>query len=215
MVDKIRHLDLFSGIGGFSLGLERTGRFETVQFCEIDPYCRKVLRKHWPEVPIENDLDDWISMSDPKRGGATTGELAAPAHARPDWILVENTGHRWRAWVPELRCALHGLGYASLPLRVRASDLGAPHRRSRVFLIANADSERLRQLSRWWCGKGRKVAQELNLHGHHSPGPVGEDDGVSGRLDRHRRRMLGNAIVPQIAELIGHAICATSDDIAA
>ena len=53
---KLKVLDLFSGIGGFSLGLERTGGFETVAFCEIDPFCQKVLKKHWPEVPIYNDV---------------------------------------------------------------------------------------------------------------------------------------------------------------
>lgn len=52
----LRVLDLFSGIGGFSLGLERTGGFETVAFCEIDPFCRKVLKKHWPEVPCYEDV---------------------------------------------------------------------------------------------------------------------------------------------------------------
>ena len=49
-------LDLFSGIGGFSLGLERTGGFETVAFCEIDPFCRKVLAKHWPDVRQYDDV---------------------------------------------------------------------------------------------------------------------------------------------------------------
>lgn len=53
---KFRVLDLFSGIGGFSLGLERTGGFETVAFCEIDPFCQKVLNKHWPEVPVYDDI---------------------------------------------------------------------------------------------------------------------------------------------------------------
>ena len=48
-------LDLFSGIGGFSLGLERAG-METVAFCEIDPFCQKVLKKHWPNVPIYDDV---------------------------------------------------------------------------------------------------------------------------------------------------------------
>src|SRR5215213_1662434 len=51
-----RVLDLFSGIGGFSLGLERTGGFKTVAFCEIDPFCRRVLAKHWPEVPCYHDV---------------------------------------------------------------------------------------------------------------------------------------------------------------
>lgn len=54
--DKLRVLDLFSGIGGFSLGLERTGGFETVAFCETDPLCRKVLKKHWPDVYIHDDI---------------------------------------------------------------------------------------------------------------------------------------------------------------
>lgn len=55
-VDKLKVLDLFSGIGGFSLGLDRTGGFETVAFCEIEDYPRKVLAKHWPGVPIYDDV---------------------------------------------------------------------------------------------------------------------------------------------------------------
>src|SRR6478752_4891696 len=55
-VSKLRVLDLFSGIGGFSLGLERTGGFETVAFCEIDTLCRQTLRKHWPDVRCYEDV---------------------------------------------------------------------------------------------------------------------------------------------------------------
>jgi len=55
-MSKLRVLDLFSGIGGFSLGLERTGGFETVAFCEIEEFPRKVLAKHWPGVPIYHDV---------------------------------------------------------------------------------------------------------------------------------------------------------------
>ena len=52
----MRHLDLFSGIGGFALGLEATRRIKTVAFCEIDKYCTKVLNKNWPGVPVYNDI---------------------------------------------------------------------------------------------------------------------------------------------------------------
>ena len=55
---KLRHLDLFSGIGGFSLGLEATGGFETVAFCDIEEYPRKVLEKHWPHVKQYTDIKE-------------------------------------------------------------------------------------------------------------------------------------------------------------
>ena len=52
---EMKILDLFSGIGGISLGLERAG-MQTVAFCEIEPFQRAVLRKHWPEVPAYEDI---------------------------------------------------------------------------------------------------------------------------------------------------------------
>jgi DNA (cytosine-5)-methyltransferase 1 len=55
MQEKLTVLDLFSGIGGFSLGLERAG-FETIAFCEIESFCQKVLQKHWPDVPVAQDI---------------------------------------------------------------------------------------------------------------------------------------------------------------
>jgi DNA (cytosine-5)-methyltransferase 1 len=55
---KLKVLDLFSGIGGFSLGLERTGHFETVAFCEIDEYCKLILKKHWKGIKIYDDVKE-------------------------------------------------------------------------------------------------------------------------------------------------------------
>jgi DNA (cytosine-5)-methyltransferase 1 len=111
-VSKLKVLDLFSGIGGFSLGLERTGGFETVAFCEIDPFCQKVLKKHWPDVPIYNDVRtlehdgpvDVITGGFPcqpfstagKRKGADDDRHLWPAmlslieKQKPSWVIGEN-----------------------------------------------------------------------------------------------------------------------------
>jgi DNA (cytosine-5)-methyltransferase 1 len=173
---------------------------------------------------------------------------------RPDFVVIENVAHTWRRWVPSVREDLGMLGYASLPLRVRASDLGAPHQRARIFLVAHADSLVLWKLQRWWVGPGRQVARELVSDGkaqyladaagngrgeerqeqgggaqgsgaqgdfwggptRSGPGPervgwwavepgVGRvADGVPERVDR--LRALGNAIVPQIAQVIARGI---------
>lgn len=116
---KLRVLDLFSGIGGFSLGLERTGGFETVAFCEIEPYPRAVLAKHWPHVPCYEDVRTLTADTLAKDGiavdvicggfpcqdlsfagkrsgleGARSGlwrEYARLiAELRPRWVVIEN-----------------------------------------------------------------------------------------------------------------------------
>jgi DNA (cytosine-5)-methyltransferase 1 len=72
---ELKVLDLFAGIGGFTLGLERAG-FETAAFCEIDPYAQKVLRKNWPGVPIYDDVRDITAerlVSDGVRVDVITG----------------------------------------------------------------------------------------------------------------------------------------------
>lgn len=67
----LKVLDLFSGIGGFSLGLERTGGFETVAFCEINQFAQKVLSKHWPNVEIFDDVKDVTNSTLLRRGIST------------------------------------------------------------------------------------------------------------------------------------------------
>ena len=203
----LRVLDLFSGIGGFSLGLERAG-MTTVAHCEQDPYCQRVLAKHWPEVAIHNDVLDLrgISLSGLISGREAERTNGKPQQAalRPDWVIVENVAHTWRKWVPELRSELYRLGYASVPFRMRASNVGAHHERARIFVVANADSELLRELSGWWHGSGREMATQLAQSQDFAPERLGTDDGLSNWVDR--RRALGNAIVPQLAEIIGKGI---------
>ncbi|MDP6719792.1 MAG: DNA cytosine methyltransferase, partial [Pirellulaceae bacterium] len=55
--DRATHLDLFSGIGGFAIAAERCG-WKTVAFCEREKFCQRVLRKHWPSVPIIDDIHE-------------------------------------------------------------------------------------------------------------------------------------------------------------
>jgi len=96
-VETVQVLDLFAGIGGFTLGLERAG-FETVAFCEIDPYAQKVLKKNWPGVPIYDDVrtitaerlaSDGIGV-DVITGGFPCQDISVAGHQRG--IEAERSG---------------------------------------------------------------------------------------------------------------------------
>ena len=69
----LRHLDLFSGIGGFSLGLESAGLVETVAFCDFDKYCKKILNKNWPQVPVYDNVKE-LNYDRLKSDGIISGE---------------------------------------------------------------------------------------------------------------------------------------------
>jgi DNA (cytosine-5)-methyltransferase 1 len=200
----VKVLDLFSGIGGFSLGLERAG-FETVAFAEIDQFCSEVLKLRWPNVENLGDVRG-ISLSGLIRCGLkewSGGDKEQP-HVRPDWLIVENVAHTWRSWVPELRRELWSIGYASLPLRVSAAELGSPHNRKRVYVVAHANGELLREFAWWWQWEGRKMAAIVGQHWHQEPGIPRVDDGISDRAQRNKA--IGNSVIPQIPEIIGRAI---------
>jgi len=97
-------LELFSGIGGFSLGLERTGGFKTVAGCEIDPFCRQVLAKHWPEVPIHDDIRtlnaDWLAEMGAWQSEPDVGRVAYGIPARVDRLKA--LGNAVVPQIPEL-----------------------------------------------------------------------------------------------------------------
>lgn len=258
----MRVLDLFSGIGGFSLGLERAG-MTTAMFCEIEPFCRRVLAKHWPGVPIHDDVRtmgaellarhgvavDLVcggfpcqNISVAGKGEGLSGDrsrlwfeyLRVIEETRPRWVVIEN--------VPALRSrgldivlgGLAALRYDAEWHCVPAAAVGAPHRRDRVWIVANANAGQRQQQDEGLCA-GRDAAgvgvedvaytEHGGLGRRDANGPVVgtgaivpsgwwgvEPDvgrvahGVPSRV--HRLRSLGNAVVPQIPELIGRAIMA-------
>jgi DNA (cytosine-5)-methyltransferase 1 len=160
-------LDLFSGIGGFSLGLERAG-MRTVAFCEIDPYCRRVLAKHWPDVPIFPDVRTLHGSGLPgtvdvvcggfpcqdisfagrgRRGtgidGSRSGLWAEFARivgeVRPRYVLVENVAALLGRGLSRVLGDLATLRFDAEWHCIPASAVGAPHRRDRVWIVAYAD----------------------------------------------------------------------------
>ena len=167
----MRVLDLFSGIGGFSLGLERAG-MRTVAFCEIDPFCRAVLAQHWPEVPIHDDVRTLtgdalrargiavdvicggfpcqdLSFAGKRAGleGARSGLWGEYARLigelRPRFVVVENVPGLLSLGMGTVLGDLAALGYDATWDCIPAAAVGAPHRRDRVWIVANAASARL------------------------------------------------------------------------
>lgn len=164
---KLKVLDLFSGIGGFSLGLERTGGFETVAFCEIDPFCRQVLRKHWPDVPIFEDVRSLTAddtgpvdvicggfpcqdISFAGKGAGLAGERSGlwseirrlTDNIRPQYLVVENVSALLSRGLGDVLADLASIRYDAEWHCIPASAVGAPHRRDRVWIIAYPEEER-------------------------------------------------------------------------
>ncbi len=158
-------LDLFSGIGGFSLGLERAG-MRTVAFCEIDPHCRRLLGRHWPGIPIIDDVRsadfptaDVITGGFPcqdlsesnvrgtglagKRSGLWRELLRAIRLVRPKYAIVENVAALLNRGMGTVLGDLAEIGYDAEWHCIPAAAVGAPHLRERVYIVANpAEAER-------------------------------------------------------------------------
>ena len=165
----LKVLDLFSGIGGFSLGLEAAG-METIAFCEIDPFCRKVLNKHWPDVPIYTDVreltnerlesdglfPDIITGGFPcqdisyagkgagiegKRSGLWTELARIIGEVRPRYAVLENVSALLSRGLERVTGDLAEIGYDCEWHCIPASYVGAPHRRDRIWIIAYPNSD--------------------------------------------------------------------------
>ena len=240
----LKVLDLFSGIGGFSLGLERTGGFETVAFCEIDKYCQEVLRKNWPGVQIYDDIRSLeyggavdvicggfpcqdISVGGKREG--ISGErsslwysmLETISVVRPKYIILENVDALRRRGLSEVLTGLAEIGYNAEWHSIPASRVGCLHKRERLWIIgyphsSDASNERstyLYNTEKWQTEEG--IENWQNMLNELGAGDVTQWAGSYSRARRildeihnrtHRLKALGNAIVPQVAQIIGNAI---------
>lgn len=163
----MKHLDLFSGIGGFALAAQWAG-FETVAFCEIEPFCQKVLRKNFgAEIVIHDDIRkidggqyrniDLLTGGFPcqpysvagKRHGdkdprALWGEMRRVIHeAKPAWIVGENVANFANMGLDAACADLENEGYEVQAFVIPAVSVGAWHRRYRCFIVANDISKRV------------------------------------------------------------------------
>ncbi|MDE2104209.1 MAG: DNA (cytosine-5-)-methyltransferase [Patescibacteria group bacterium] len=155
----LKHLDLFSGIGGFALAAQAAG-FETIGFAEIDNYASAILKRHWPNIPNYGDIRnirgvpcDLITGGFPcqpfshagKRKGASDDRALWPemcrviADSRPAWVLGENVAGIINMELDRVLSDLEAIGYAAWPLVIPACALDAPHRRDRVWILAHRD----------------------------------------------------------------------------
>lgn len=248
-MEKLKVLDLFSGIGGFSLGLERTGGFETVAFCDIEEFPRRVLAKHWPEVPCYNDVRTLtadalerdgvcpnvitggfpcqdISLAGKRAGinGETRSGLWSEisrlaSEIRPDFLIVENVSNllagpseRNGGWFGRVLGDLAEIGYDAEWHCIPSSFIGGWSERDRVWILAYPAEKLGQRLSTQPVLWQRSLQIELRGGFEEWPGRSNLPDtrfcrtsnGVPHRLDRIAA--LGNAVVPQIPELIGRAI---------
>jgi DNA (cytosine-5)-methyltransferase 1 len=225
-------LDLFSGIGGFSLGLERAG-MRTVAFCEIDPFCRRVLAKHWPGVPIFEDVRT-LTASDVRNvevvcGGFPCQDISSfglgmgingsrsglwsefarlISDLRPKYAIVENVAAINFRGLEQVLSDLAEIGYDAEWHVIPASAIGAPHERERCWIIAHPSG-----LSRFYQPHIAKAAARLlndsppwSTSSWNAPASAvcSVDDGIPDRVAATEH--LGNAVVPQIPEIIGRAI---------
>ena len=175
-------LDLFSGIGGFSLGLEWAG-METIAMCEKDKFCRQVLAKHWPDITIHEDIrdldgKDYKGSIDVVCGGfpcqpfSVAGKQLGKADDRhlwpemlrvikesaPAWVIGENVSGFVGMALDDVCSDLEGEGYRVQSFIIPACAVEAHHRRDRCWVVAYSEGERVQRLRS--CG-----LEESHAHG--------------------------------------------------
>lgn len=195
----MRHLDLFSGIGGFALGLNRAG-FETVAFCEIDKFCTKILNKHWPDVPVIGDVRDADAFKSVGHVDIITGgypcqpfSVAGKQRAqnddrhlwpamfniikdkRPSWVVGENVAGHINLGLDQVLADLEGEGYQARAFVIPACAVNALHRRDRVWIIAHSDVSGRRQGDQEMARKESEQSDGVHLQPREVSTDAGDD----------------------------------------
>jgi DNA (cytosine-5)-methyltransferase 1 len=200
---KLKTLDLFSGIGGFSLGLESTGFFETIGFVEKDKFCQKVLKKHWSNINIEEDIRnvkgekyqaDVVTGGFPCQPFSVAGKRKSTADDRYLWDemlrVIRETKPRWVIGenvegivnINEgmvLRQVLNDLeneGFKSQCIIIPASGIGAWHQRKRIWIMAYSDSNRHVSEIRRVNGEEKRLPVQDREKDSTSRQPIGTSD---------------------------------------
>ena len=171
----VRHLDLFSGIGGFALAARWVG-IETVQFVEIEPYAQKVLNKNFPDIPIHDNIKTFdatkfrgidiitggypcqpFSQAGKRRGEKDDRHLwpemfRVIREARPNFVLAENVAGHVSMGLDDVLDDLESEGYTTQALIIPACAKDAKHRRDRVWIVANSERNSEGSAYRSNCG---------------------------------------------------------------
>jgi DNA (cytosine-5)-methyltransferase 1 len=208
-------LSLFAGIGGFDLGLERTGGFKTVAFCEIDKKAQAVLRKHWTEVTIYDDVTsltaeqlaadgiavDVICGGFPCQDISTAGLGAGIAEGtrsglwfhyarlirelRPRLVIVENVSALLGRGLDAVLGDLAAIGYDAWWDCIPAFAVGAPHRRDRIWIVGYPRRAAGERDSGALSGAEARERGAREQHGDQSVGPKHAGSGCGARLVAH------------------------------
>lgn len=152
---------LFAGIGGFDLGFENAG-MKCAWMVEKDEFCQKILKKHWPNVPLFDDVKHFNrdtagavdvicggfpcqphSLAGKQKGAADERDLwpemrRVISEFQPTWVACENVPGIRRTILPGVLADLEALGYETADIEFPACAFGAPHRRARMFILAHS-----------------------------------------------------------------------------
>ena len=183
----MNHLDLFSGIGGFALAAKWAG-FETILFCEKDKFCQKVLEKNFPGIGIVEDIKNFNAISlrgsidlltggfpcQPfsvagKKKGRNDDRYLWPEmfrvirECRPTWIIAENVPGIINVELDNIINDLESENYETESFIISVSAIGAPHKRERLWIVANANGERCNDWTNTWERGLLQSNQEWNI----------------------------------------------------